>query len=98
MIYPETTFDAKVDEELDRWNKEMLDGMTPQEKMLYDHMVEHGSITQAEAYENYGITRTASRIHAMRTRGIGIVKSMRTGKNRFGQNVRYAVYRLGGRA
>jgi hypothetical protein len=83
---------------MEQYEKEAYAAMTPQEKMLYDHMVKHGSITQAEAYEQYGITRTASRIHAMRTRGIGIVKSMRSGKNRFGVDVRYAVYRLGGRA
>lgn len=72
--------------------------MTPQAQIIYDHMDHNGSITQLEAYELYGITRVASRIHELRMEGIGIVKSMRTGQNRFGVNCRYAEYRLGGRA
>lgn len=72
--------------------------MTPQAQIIYDHMDHNGSITQLEAYELYGITRVASRIHELREQGIGIVKSMRTGRNRFGVNCRYAEYRLGGRA
>lgn len=70
--------------------------MTPQAQELYQHMVEHGTLTQIEAYEEYGCFRVASRIHEMKKAGIPIVKTMKTGKNRYGVECRYAEYRLGG--
>lgn len=68
--------------------------MTPQAQQLYEHMKTHGSITQIEAYENYRCFRAASRIHEMRKEGIPVVKEMKTGKNRYGVECRYAEYRL----
>ena len=68
--------------------------LSPQARTLYDHMTEHGSITSAEAYEKYGIFRTASRIHEIRKAGIGIKTTMKTGKNRFGVDCHYAEYSL----
>ena len=67
---------------------------SPQARTLYDHMTEQGSITSAEAYEKYCIFRTASRMHEIRTAGIGIKTTMKTGKNRFGVDCRYAEYSL----
>ena len=78
--------------------KEILSLLSPQCRLLYEHMKEHGGVSQMEAFELYGITRVASRIHDMRVAGIGIVKSMRTGTNRYGRRVSYAVYRLAGAA
>lgn len=75
-------------------NNEILAGLSPQNRQLYEHMREHGGVSQMEAYDEYGITRVASRIHEMRVAGIGIVKSMRSGTNRYGRRVTYAVYRL----
>jgi hypothetical protein len=72
--------------------------MTPQTQQIYEHMKANRSITQIEAYELYGITRVASRIHELRQQGVGIIKTMKTGKNRFGVNCRYAEYKLGARA
>ena len=46
--------------------------LSPQAQTLYDYMNCHGSITSAEAYEKYGIFRTASRMHEIRKAGIGI--------------------------
>ena len=69
--------------------------MTPQAEQLYEHMKTRGSLTQLEAYEEYECFRVASRIHEMRKAGISIVKTMKTGKNRFGVTCRYAEYRLG---
>lgn len=68
--------------------------LSPQARTLYDHMTEHGAITSAEAYEMYGIFRTASRMHEIRTAGIGIHTTMKTGKNRFGVDCRFAEYSL----
>ncbi len=72
--------------------------MTSQTQQIYEHMKANRSITQLEAYELYGITRVASRIHELRQQGVGIIKTMKTGKNRFGVNCRYAEYKLGARA
>lgn len=69
--------------------------MTPQAEQLYDHLKTRGSLTQIEAYEEYGCFRVASRIHEMKKAGIPIVKTMKTGKNRYGVECRYAEYRLG---
>ena len=69
--------------------------MTPQAEQLYEHLKTCGSLTQIEAYEEYGCFRVASRIHEMKKAGIPIVKTMKTGKNRYGVECRYAEYRLG---
>lgn len=68
--------------------------LSPQARTLYDHMTEHGAITGAEAYEKYSIFRTASRMHEIRKAGIGIHTTMKTGKNRFGVDCRFAEYSL----
>lgn len=69
--------------------------MTPQAEQLYEHLKTRGTLTQIEAYEEYACFRVASRIHEMRKAGIPIVKTMKTGKNRYGVDCRYAEYRLG---
>lgn len=68
--------------------------LSPQARMIYDHIAEHGSITSTEAYEKYGIYRAASRMHEIRKAGIGIKTTMKTGKNRFGVDCHYAEYSL----
>jgi hypothetical protein len=42
-------------------------------QLMYDHMIEHGSITSTDAWIMYGITRGASRIHDLRKNGVNIV-------------------------
>lgn len=69
--------------------------MTPQAQQMFEHLKTRGSLTQIEAYEEYGCFRVASRIHEMKKAGIPIVKTMKTGKNRYGVECRYAEYRLG---
>lgn len=39
-------------------------------KLVYDHLVEYGSITSTDAWILYGITRTASRIHDLKKNGV----------------------------
>lgn len=60
--------------------------MSPQTEVLYEHM------------KKYGIFRAASRIHEMRKAGIPVDSTLKTGKNRYGIDVRYAEYRLGANA
>lgn len=67
--------------------------MTQCEKIL-QHLVEHGSITAVEAMEEYGIARLASRISDLKSDGVPIRRRMVTAKNRFGEPVSYAEYRL----
>lgn len=68
--------------------------MTPQAEQLLEHMKKHGTLTQIEAYEQYGCFRLASRIHEIRMAGIGIESELKKGKNRYGVDCRYAEYRL----
>ena len=66
--------------------------LSPNARMIYDHIAKHGSITSTEAYEKYGIYRAASRIHEIRKAGIGIHTERKKGKNRFGVDTRFAEY------
>ena len=65
-----------------------------QNDRIIKYMQDYGSITSAEAMQDLGVYRLASRIHDLRDRGIGIIKEMETAKNRYGDNVSYARYRL----
>lgn len=67
--------------------------MTQNEKILR-HLETYGSITPLEALEEYGIMRLASRISDLKKEGAPIKASIKKSKNRFGETVRYAVYRL----
>lgn len=67
---------------------------TTQCERILRHLRDYGSITQGEAYAEYGITRLASRINDLKKRGYSISRSMETGKNRYGEATHYAVYRL----
>lgn len=58
------------------------------------HLKDFGSITSKEAYDEYGIMRLASRITDLRKAGYEIDTETKTGKNRYGETTRYAVYRL----
>ncbi len=69
-------------------------GITSQEAVILKHLREHGSISQREAYEQYGIMRLAARIARLRGYGNTISAVMEYGENRFGQDVRYARYYL----
>ena len=67
--------------------------MTQAEKILR-HIAEYGSITTLEAFQEYGITRLASRIHDIKRAGYTVQKVMETAKNRFGEPVCYARYTI----
>lgn len=58
------------------------------------HLIEHGSITSIEAIQKYGCTRLSARIFDYRAKGYEIESDSMTTKNRYGNPVTVAVYRL----
>lgn len=58
------------------------------------HLKDYGSINPLEALGQYGIMRLASRITDLKRRGHLITKETKKSKNRYGETVRYAEYRL----
>ena len=63
-------------------------------EMIMQHLEQYGSITAAEAMNEYGIARLASRISDLRKDGVRIQRKMVTAKNRFGESVSFAEYSL----
>jgi len=66
--------------------------MTQCERIL-KYMDDFGSITSLQAMVDLGVGRLASRIHELRKLGIEIESETRTGKNRYGEQTHYSVYR-----
>lgn len=62
--------------------------------MILAHMMEHGSISQLEAAEEYGCWRLAARISDLRKAGYAIKSQMTKQKNRYGKPVAFARYTL----
>lgn len=58
------------------------------------HLKDYGSITPLEAMNEYGIMRLAARINDLRAQGIAITSEVKTGKNRYGEDTHFSVYRL----
>ena len=58
------------------------------------HLKDYGSITPMEAMNEYGIMRLAARINDLRAQGIEIASEVKTGKNRYGEDTHFSVYRL----
>lgn len=69
--------------------------MTQIEKVLR-HLQKFGSITTWEAIQQYGITRLSDKIFRLRKKGININSETKFAKNRFGENVHFSEYKLGG--
>lgn len=67
-----------------------------QTERIYRHLQDFGSITTLDAFRDYGITRLASRIWDLKQEGHHITKDFETGKNRYGESVSYARYKLKG--
>ena len=63
---------------------------------ILQYMLKFGSITPAQAFNDLGITKLATRISEMIDEGLPIVKSYETGKNRFGEKTSWMKYRLRG--
>lgn len=67
-----------------------------QSQQILDYMHEFGSITQLDAFRDLGCMRLASRISDLRRRGYAIDRRLENVKNRYGQTVQIARYRLEG--
>ena len=67
--------------------------MTQCEKIL-KYIEEQGSITPLDAMREFSCMRLASRITDLKKAGYKINSKMVTSKNKYGENVRYAMYTL----
>lgn len=67
--------------------------MTQTEKIL-EFMREKGSITPVEAMAEFGCMRLAARIADIRASGVNVISTMERSKNRYGDTVHFAKYRL----
>ena len=67
--------------------------MTQCERILR-HLEDYGSIDPMVAIKEYGCMRLASRIADLKGRGIEIIAERTKGKNRYGEQTSYCVYRL----
>lgn len=65
-----------------------------QKEMIYQHLLDNGSITSMEAIANYGITRLSGRIHDLRKEGKKIISTREENTNRYGRKVVYDRYVL----
>ena len=62
--------------------------------MIYNYMMENGSITSLDAVREFGCLRLSARIKDLREMGINIISDRETSKNRYGRSVSYARYSL----
>ena len=65
-----------------------------QEQAVRNHIINNGSITQAQAVRLYGCYRLSARIYEMRKDGYEIATQYKTSKTRFGYTSVYANYVL----
>ena len=61
---------------------------------IIKYMKKHKGITSQDAYKDLGITRLSARIKELREAGYNISTIMVDGTNRYGEPVRYGLYRL----
>ena len=65
-----------------------------QKEMVLSYMRQFGSITPAEAFNDLGVMRLASRICDIRKDGVRICAKNETKKNRFGKSTTYKRYSI----
>ena len=59
------------------------------------HFIEtEGSITPLDALREFGCMRLASRVSDLKRKGYPITREMEKTKNRYGETIRYARYRM----
>ena len=61
---------------------------------ILNHLLEHETITPLEALSEYGCYRLGARIADLRNQGYNIETKITSGRNRFGDSVNFATYRL----
>ena len=69
----------------------MMKGSKPR---IIEYMKENNGITSQDAFRHLGITRLSARIKELRQLGYNISTVMVDGTNRFGEPVRFGLYRL----
>jgi hypothetical protein len=65
-----------------------------QNEKILEHLQTYGSISPLEAMSEYGCMRLASRISDLKRQGYPILAGRGQSKNRNGETVHFAVYRL----
>lgn len=65
-----------------------------QNKLVFDFITEHGSVTNLEAFQNLGVTRLANNICDLRKSGVAISDTWESKPNRYGKLCRYKRYFL----
>ena len=68
--------------------------MATQCERILKYMEDFGSITPVQAMTDLGVMRLASRVCDLKRSGHKINRRMVAGKNRYGEAVSYAEYRL----
>lgn len=66
-----------------------------QTERVLKYMEDFGSISAAEAMNDLGVMRLASRIHDLTRSGVPIAKQMVASRNRYGETVHYMRYSKG---
>lgn len=69
--------------------------MTQSDRILR-HLQDVGEITPMDAIRDYGIMRLGARVFDLKKLGYPIMTEIKTGKNRYGEDTHWAVYKLGG--
>lgn len=67
---------------------------TSQERIVLQHLKEHGNITSWQAFIEYGITRLSACIFILRQKGFNIISHNVTSKNRYGNSTTFSRYIL----
>lgn len=65
-----------------------------QEDRVLQFMRDTGSITSWQAIQEFGITRIHAKIFNLKKKGYEITKTTKCSKNRYGDPVHFAVYKL----
>lgn len=89
MIYPETTFDAKVDESLDALDR--------RKKNVNDYILDllkSGWTSAADAFRELGTMKLPTRVSDFRKQGIKIEQRTVRTVNRFGKTIYHNEYRI----
>lgn len=68
------------------------DNRMTQQDLILDYIHKHKSITPFEAFEKLGITKLATRISELRSKGIDVKDVWEEDTNRFGDEVKYKRY------
>ena len=73
----------------------MMENSRPTQcERIMEYIKAEGSITQHDALREFGCMRLASRVSELRKAGVPIVKTLEKSKNRYGEPISYARYRL----